>query len=205
MNRIAWIACAAWIGLGAGCHTAPGKQLQKAMSATSVDVEKLPTTVEEFVAFRDRVASDEAGGAAALVVALNVYAENEELGLACLTVALDAGRLQDGSAYEGKEPINMVKSTLKSRIAAKPYVARSYFAGTSPEGGYALGAGPYTVEITEVRPNGDSAKVFVACTGADSPRPVTLKRNNRGVWKAHEWSSLEVGVRPPAKNTDDPL
>ncbi len=43
------------------------------------------------------------------------------------------------------------------------------------------------------------------CTGAATPRPVTLKRNDRGVWKAYEWSSLLVGVRPPVLKIEDDL
>ena len=32
----------------------------------------------------------------------------------------------------------------------------------------------------------DKARVFVHSTGADSPRPVSLERNDKGFWKAHD-------------------
>ena len=51
----------------------------------------------------------------------------------------------------------------------------------------------------------DTAKMFVWSTGADSPRPVHLVKNNRGVWKAKNWNSLSVGVRAPVQVVDDDL
>ncbi len=48
-------------------------------------------------------------------------------------------------------------------------------------------------------------KVFVACSGAELPRPVTLKKNDQGLWKASEWSSLLVGVMPPMTTPGDDL
>ena len=51
----------------------------------------------------------------------------------------------------------------------------------------------------------ERAKLFVFSSGADSPRPVTVKKNNRGLWKATSYSSLDVGVRPPIVIVDDDL
>ena len=42
-----------------------------------------------------------------------------------------------------------------------------------------------------------TVKLFVECSGADSPRPVTLKRDPDGRWAPVEWSSLLSGIRPP--------
>ena len=47
--------------------------------------------------------------------------------------------------------------------------------------------------------------VFARGYAAASPRPVTLKVNDKGIWKASEWSSLIVGVQPPAKTETDDL
>jgi hypothetical protein len=52
---------------------------------------------------------------------------------------------------------------------------------------------------------GDTAKRFVHSSGADSPRPLTLRKNNRGLYKVTSWSSLQVGVRPPVETVDDDL
>jgi hypothetical protein len=34
---------------------------------------------------------------------------------------------------------------------------------------------------------------------------MTLKVNDKGLWKAYEWSSLIVGIRTPKKNISDNL
>ena len=59
---------------------------------------------------------------------------------------------------------------------------------------------PYSGDASEGR-----LKVFVASSGAASPRPVTLQRNNRGLWKAVEWSSLTLGVAAPSSEDEDAL
>ena len=51
--------------------------------------------------------------------------------------------------------------------------------------------------------SGNAVKVFVVCSGADSPRPIHLKANNRGVWKVTNASSLFVGIRAPEKAAVD--
>ena len=45
-------------------------------------------------------------------------------------------------------------------------------------------------------------KVFFSCSGADSPRPITLARNKRGIWKASGWHSLLVTVKAPLCEDD---
>jgi hypothetical protein len=93
------------------------------------------------------------------------------------------------------------------QIEKQAYVPRSYVKGTTPENGYQLPAPPYVFEFSDTPYSGDvdagTYKVFVACSGAASPRPVTVRRNNRGIWKAYEWSSLVVGVQAPAREVDD--
>jgi len=192
--------------LGLAACQGPAPEPERAPSATAVVVSALPTHVVAFQTLRAQLSSTPEGGAAALVVALTLYAENQELGLSCLTIAVDPGRLQDGTAWEGKEPQDAAQSSLAARLASRPHVPRSCFVSATPDNGYALGEPPYTVEVTEVRTTGDTAEVFVRCSGAHAPRPVTLKRNAHGTWAAYEWSALEVGVRPPSpKPQDDDL
>jgi hypothetical protein len=179
------------------------------MSET-ITVPKMPETIEEFVAFRDEVASTPEGGAAVMVVAMIAYTENEELGRQCLTVAADRGRLQEGmNGYKGWQLLNPELQRLKGRILGKGHIPRSYVQGTGPESGYALPDGPLEILVSTNPHSGDmstgSYKVFVSSTGADSPRPIALKRNNKGLWKGHEWSSLTLGVVPPKQVVDDDL
>jgi hypothetical protein len=47
------------------------------------------------------------------------------------------------------------------------------------------------------------AKVFVTSSGADTARPIHLLKNDKGFWKANNWSSLVVGVKFIKKVVDD--
>lgn len=182
-----------------------------AQEAVRVEVPLIPADVEEFVALRNEIAVTPEGGAAMFVVAMSAYAKDPDLGMRLFTAILvnDGSMLRDDPAgYGGKAPGNSA-SYLIRRLDDAPWVASSYWIGTSPENGYTVPEGnplttavsrnPYSVvSETEMR-------VFVHCTGADSPRPIRLERNNRGVWKVAEFSSLVVGVRPPVEIVDDAL
>lgn len=178
--------------------------------AQAVDI-TLParvTTIEELIAFRDATALTPEGGAAVFVLALLLMEQDATLGRSALVIALDAGELRrDANGYQGYALGNRAEDFVTRYLAPKPYLARSYLTGTTPEDGYTAPA-TRTVQLTRNTSSvvsEDRIKVFVACTGADTPRPITLLRNNRGVWKALEYSSLFVGVRPPPAVVDDPL
>lgn len=171
-----------------------------------VEVPGLPATVEDLVALRDRIATTPEGGAAVLVVAMIAYAQDAAVGTKFLTVALEASKLVDGpDGFKGKQPGRMVLIDAASRIGKAPHIARSYVQGATPQNGYALPAPPWRISGREQPGDvqADRGKTFVRSTGADSPRPVHLVRNERGHWKATNWSSLEVGVRAPAGPADD--
>ncbi|MCA8923189.1 MAG: hypothetical protein KDD82_15345 [Planctomycetes bacterium] len=169
---------------------------------------ELPQDVEALVTLRDSLASTPQGAAAVFVAALLVYVEDRAKGIPCLTLVMDRGRLTQGSnGYKGFEPGRQDLRDLDERVGSKPYLARSYVAGTTPSGEYRLPSPPFQVKVRE-QPHdvqAERAKVFVWSSGADSPRPLTLIKNNRGLWKATNWSSLTVGIRPPAAPLDDDL
>jgi hypothetical protein len=176
----------------------------------SVEIPSRPTSIEEYLDLRDRVATSPEGGAAMMVVALLAYADGEELGQACLTCAVASTRLVDGvKGYRGRQLSNASLQRIRTQIRGRDYVARSYVSGTTPQDGYQLAAAPYMVECLRNVHSGDptsgQCKVFVVSSGADSPRPVTLAKNENGIWKAIEWSSLIVGVRPPVDHARDEL
>ena len=159
----------------------------------------LPRSIEEFVALRDRTATTPQGGAAMLVVALLLHAEDETLGGQCLAAAVAAERLAEGGGgYQGWRLRRSDLQRNHEQIKNQPYLPRSYIQGTRPDDGYELPAPPYTCEFSANRYSGDPTegrfKLFVACSGAPTPRPVTVRRNALGVWQAYEWSSLIVGV-----------
>ena len=166
------------------------------------------TTIEEFLAFRDATAGTAEGGAAVLVLAMLIYTEDPDLGHDAMVIALDAGYLrQDPDGYRGYTLGSSATEYTSRYLQPRPYLARSYLLGTSPENHYEP---PETWTVRLSRNTYSEAiegrvRLFVSCTGADSPRPVTLQQNNRGVWKAYECSSLFVGIRPPVEVVDDPL
>lgn len=106
----------------------------------------------------------------------------------------DGARVHDRSALD--------------RLRARADIARSYLGGT-PATNYAIADGArVTFDTSNPHagvdyPEPAHAKLFVACGGADSPRPVELRRNARFEWKVTSWSSLTVGVKPPASAADD--
>ena len=176
----------------------------------SVQIEQLPTSVEEFVALRDQIAQSPQGGAAMMVLALLTYTNDNVLGQQCLTIAVDRERLQEGDkGYKGWQLSNSSLQRVRSQLEGKPYLPRSYIEQAMPENGYALAEPPYVVICSDNPYSGEidsgTYKVFVTCSGASSPRPITLKRNDKGLWKASEWSSLLVGIREPVQTVSDDL
>lgn len=172
----------------------------------TIQTTEVPTTIDEFLEFRNQVATTPEGGAAVFSMALMMYTNNQELGLQALTIALDRSELSEGEVYKGYQPQNSINYHL-SNLLRKPYTARSYVLGTSPENGYKL---PNNLKFKLTRnsyseqSNGD-IKVFIKCTGASTPRPITLRKNNRGYWKAVNYNSLFVGSQPPVEVVDDGL
>ncbi|GAB4327574.1 MAG: hypothetical protein OHK0038_01270 [Flammeovirgaceae bacterium] len=176
-----------------------------------VTLDKLPTTVDEFIEMRDKIAQTPEGGATTMIVALLLYAQNPEIGLPCLTIAIEKEQLIDGKGgYKDKVPSKSAMYLIEqiSKENKKTYVPRSYFKGTSPENGYELPSGKLELEFSSNSYSGDvktgKFKIFVKSSGADTARPITLKVNDKGIWKANEFSSLVVGVKAPTvKDSDD--
>ena len=176
----------------------------------SVEIGHLPRSIEEFVALRDRIADTPQGGAVIMIVALLIYAEDQVLGEQALTVAVDRERLQEAAdGYRGWQVRKRSMQLIERQILDGPHIPRSYFLGTAPESGYQLPEPPLRIECRSGPYSGDvedsTYKVFVTSSGAPSARPVTLHRNQRGFWKAYEWSSLLLGVRAPAEDEPDEL
>jgi uncharacterized protein DUF6935 len=167
------------------------------------------STVEEFIAFRDEAATTPEGGAATFVLAMLLWDRDPALGHDAMVIAVDASELrQDPDGYRGFTLGNRAADFTARYLEPRPYLARSYLLGTTPEQAYRapeVWAAQFSRNASSLISE-DRVKVFVASSGADSPRPITLQRNNRGVWKAYEYSSLFVGIRPPTEEQpDDPL
>jgi hypothetical protein len=174
-----------------------------------ISIEKIPSTLEEFITLRDELALTPQGGATMLIIACIMYTRDSELGEQCLVIALAHDLLVKGSTYKGYALSFKAKKFIQECIgkdSGKAYIPCSYIKGTGPENGYRLPDGKLVFEYSYNQFSGDMEqgvfKVFVRCTGADSPRPVTLTRNDKGIWKAYAWHSLLVTVKPPLFKDD---
>jgi hypothetical protein len=167
-----------------------------------VTIEGIPATLEEFKALQGCIAGTPQGGAAAIIVALAAFVRDGTSGATFLAAAADDGRRADS------EPARLPDREigfLRNQLIEQPYLPFSYIAGTSPASGYAPPAMPWHLGFTDNRYSGNREtgpyKVFVACSGADSPRPVTVAKSRDGLWRASEWSSLVVGIRKPQQGS----
>ncbi len=179
-------------------------------SPLTIKIAGLPASIEDFRQQRDLLAGTPHGGAAMMVVALLLFAGGEELGRQCLAVAVERSQLEEGPyGYRGWQLTARDRNMIKARLEFHPYIPRSYIRSAIPENGYQLPKPPYVIQFSESpdsgRPSSGTYIAFVVSSGAASPRPVTMERDTRGIWKAAEWSSLIMGVQTPLSRGEDDL
>ncbi len=168
-------------------------------------INSLPTSVDEFIELRNQIANTPEGGASIFLVALKIYAENQQFGEQCLVVAVDMGSLQEGNTYKGKSMMKSDINLIKSQLSQNPKIPNSYIKGTSNLNNYEAKL-PYIYEYNTNSNSGNEAdsyvRLFVNCSGADSPRPLHVKKNDKGIWKATNWSSVLVGIKKKPVSDD---
>lgn len=175
-------------------------------SAVEITVNEVPADVTEFIAFRDKTALTPEGGAVVFLLAMLAFSDNQKLGMQCFTIALDQGNLSKGDVYKGYKPnggamyhIDRLADPKRKRT---PYF---YVNGTKFDDGYQAEL-PYQFTITTNAYSilgKDKMKVFVQCSGNVMPRPMTMKRNDKGLWKTVEFSSFSLDVSMPSEQKDD--
>lgn len=175
-----------------------------------IEISRLPKNIEEFLEVRNQIATTPEGGASIFIIACMMYIESSYKDIAPLTVALAKSRLQESQeGYQGYIPNPSDLRLIKDQLNRHPYLANSYVLGTSPQNGYNLPNKSLSFDYSTNKYSGSekevSIKLFIASSGADSPRPIRVVRNDKGLWKAEEWSSLLVGIRTPPKADNDNL
>lgn len=179
------------------------------LQAQDISIEAIPTNMDQFLEIRAKLAQTPQGGAAVFILSMLLYEREPELGMQAFTIALDRHKLaKNNPGYKGYVPDQTFQNNVKSYLAPRSYIARSYILGTSPEQGYQMGKPPYKMQFSSnahSEQSDGSMRIFIKSSGADSPRPVTLKKNNRGIWKVSNYSSLFMGIRSPATEIDDDL
>ncbi len=176
-----------------------------------ITLSKVPASPEEFIQMRNNLARTPEGGAAMFIAALINLGKNEKLGMQCLTIGIDQSQVMKGNVYRGYKPRSNVMyhiNRLKRggvRGNFWGYAAKAYLKGATHKNGYTPSK-PYQVVTSRNKYSGSEAKgrvkVFVDVAGFRA-RPVTLKRNDKGIWKAYEFSSMFLDVPKPGKKTDD--
>lgn len=179
--------------------------------AEEVSIPAVPSSAEQFVAWRDEVANTPEGGAACLIAAMLAYGKDPVLGRQCFTLILDPSNVGRGNVYQGYQPGPNIRYHLDRLDGYRvwPYLGYAYVRGANAQNRYAVAA-PYVVSTYRQRNSGTEesgrVKVFVELSGGFRPRPVTLQRNDKGIWKVLECSSMFLNVEPPAGNDNkDPL
>ena len=132
----------------------------------TVIFDALPKNVEELRAMPGAEMSDPYAVAALTVAVLCRYEESADDAVEMLNY------------LKGPQPLSPFQCQfLRDRLVGKGYVPRSYFAGTSPQNNYKPSL-PYTVTVTENPYSFGTegyATLWIASSGADSPRQVQLR------------------------------
>lgn len=169
----------------------------------TVTIHQIPTSTEEFIELRNKMATTPQGGASMFILALKIYAENAELGKNCLIIASDASLLVPSKGgYKGFSIGSSTWGLIKRQIRSYPYLPNSYIVGSSAKNAYKVKL-PFQVDSHSNPYSGNledgNFKIFIKCSGASSARPIRLTKNRKGYWKAKEFSSLLVGIKAPQK------
>ncbi len=151
----------------------------------------LPKNVSELSALPEFAMTDPFQTAALTVAVLCRYEKDPEETVRML------------NALKGPRPLTPFEiQFLRDRLAGKGYKPFSYFDGAAPSNDYTPTL-PYTITIEDdpyTYQNEGYARLHLVSFGADSPRPVTLRK------KGDQWllwdQLLLADIRTPAK--DDP-
>lgn len=148
----------------------------------------LPESVEQLRALPEAAMTTPFQTAALTVCALCAYAAAPDVGIELLNY------------LRGPRPLNGHDiSFLKDRFrGGRTYIPYSYLAGAVPDNSYTP-TQPYSVTVFADAHSYDEqgyARLYIASGGADSPRPIKLRRKGDGQWCLWE-QYLLTDIRPP--------
>lgn len=191
MRTIYYILLCVLLTLGASKAKHKNNNGQKT-SSYSVDL-PMPENLDEFIENQETAATTPQGGALIFIQALIEYSKGTELGEEFMTHAIFEDDLVRGDLSRAD----------RYRLArVHEFMARAYVDGTSPDTCYRI---PDKDEIRlrfrdQTKYVGSIAsgryKVFVLSGDEElSARPMTLKRNDDGIWKVVEFSSMTLPLK----------
>lgn len=172
-------------------------------ASETVRIDVMPSDIDGYAALQKQHNTPE-GAAACFVVAMLTYENSAPLARAFFTLSLTDVNLIDGpNGHGGRQPDVSYQDHIDMRLKRDPGMARSYVQGTSRNDNYVLPPQPYEFVFTRNPRSVESdnlIRVYLASTGADTPRPVLLLRGDDGLWRVDGASSLFVGVAAPQAN-----
>jgi hypothetical protein len=181
-------------------HTLRGAEL--------VALKTMPADTQQFVYQRNAMAGSPEGGAAVFVTALILYMGNKNIGMECLTIALDQTRLAEGATYKGFTPDKAAAEAFASLSQkSRSYIPFSYIVGTSPDRDYKAVL-PWSYEFVDSSRSfrtSDEATLLIKSTGDQIPRAIKMKKNDRNIWKVVEFGELMKDVKQPVRQKTDDL
>ena len=150
--------------------------------------QRLPKTAEDLISMPELDFTSPFHVAALFIAAICSYSENRD----------ECFRMID--VLKGPQKLcAMEKQFIRDRMMGKSdYIGKAYFAGASPENDYTPVL-PYTVifeENPDVYAEAGYATVYVHTSGADSPRPLKL-RKKREYWFLWEHAGLLIDIHKP--------
>ena len=127
----------------------------------------LPTNAQELMSLPEATLDSPYKTVALAMLALLQFESNPET---CFSMM---------DALRGPDPLSpFAKSFIKERLSGKTYKVKSFFLGSSPENSYEPNV-PYTIVVSSNPysfPEENWATLYVQSSGADSPRPIKLRR-----------------------------
>lgn len=160
-----------------------------------ITIESIPTSLAEFTALASDLRQTPQGVCALFLCAAKLFDQNRDEGIQAMDL------------LRGPRPMTPYDAQfLCDRLRGKAYLPLAYFAGATPENGYAPST-PYVINVLEdPRPQDVEAgylRVYLTTAGADAPRPIKLRQKaSTGEWFLWEYSSILSGIRIPA--AEDP-
>jgi hypothetical protein len=204
-KRIALLATllATTLVLSAPAHAMPDCYDNSDRTCHETDAVKLPASVDEFLALRDKIGKDPWGGASLFLIAWAVRADNPSLGDQMLVLALHEGRLVKGGKgiYKGYSWGGGDAYHMNNLNKSYPWCRTAYPVGTTDEA-YAFDKRAVKFRFRKQERlvgsiESGKYKVFACSAGTATCRPMQMLRNEKGFWKVDNFSSLSTGCAKP--------
>jgi len=171
------------------------KMNAQTLEFTPLVVKKIPKDVDEFLVMRDELGQTPNGGAACFLIALLVYANNNDLGNKLLTMTIDRDLLVQGDGYNGFQPKLSDTAAIRASIASKSFFFNTYVGNTYAPQNYQLPSENLTFDFVRNPPamykeTSEIYRLLVRCNADAKPRMLKMRKDYKGFWKVYEWNGI---------------